>query len=147
MSVPNESKHASQVFWQVWTPLVLAIVAMIALAVFSVLASQGNFDVSLKWANISFVFLSIPVIGAGLISLALLAGIIYGVGRLAAWLPGFMETVQNIFILVQDRVHQAADTGARPILFVRSTWAGGQQLFHGLKRDTDQAQQNKTGRS
>lgn len=110
--------HARQRLWQIILPLVIGVIAAIALLVLAGLAGAAQTS---RWADISLIFLVIPVMVVSLIFLALGAGLIYALVRVLQVIPTFAFRAQNLFTLIEDRVRTGANLAAEPIIRV-SSW-------------------------
>jgi hypothetical protein len=114
----------------VFVPLFLGVILVAALAVGIGMSSRGG---TRLWADISLIWLIIPLIIAALIPLALLIALIWGLTRLLGLLPGWMYQVQGIFRRINAGVRQGADRVTAPILETRSRVAAVKAL-RGLGR-------------
>jgi hypothetical protein len=111
-------RHRRQLIGQVILPMVLAALLFVALIVLISLATfRGNGD-SARWAEISTMWIAIPVLIAGFIFLALLVGIIYLLARLLGIAPTYTNRAQDFVQKLAIRIQGAADLPVRPILFL-----------------------------
>ena len=84
---PSYLLHRRQTAWQVILPIVLAGLILIGTVLLLCFATfRGNGDVD-RWAAISIIWLVLPVMLGGLVTLAALVGVTYLLGR-GAGLPG-----------------------------------------------------------
>jgi hypothetical protein len=110
--------HKKQVFWQIFLPLCIGIPVLFTLAILTIFS--GSETVS-HWADISLIFLSIPLMSMGLLFSALIVGLIFGISRLMQYIPTYAHLVQQYAFWVKSRVLQGCNISVEPILFVRST--------------------------
>lgn len=103
-------------FWlQIFLPVLLAALLVIALGVLSTRAQNNQVHL---WGNISQIIVVIPVLVSCLLTLVILAAGVYGMGKLLGFLPGVLRQVQYYAYLAELRVRQIADKAAAP--FIRS---------------------------
>ena len=131
MSVGNYSKlpernplthavHKREFFWQVIFPIVIGALIIVTLAVGSWFVSYNSAS---QAANISVMWLFIPLLFFTLLFTFLLAGLAYGLIKLIGILPPYAALVQNFFIMINLRVYRASDLAVEPVLKTASAWA------------------------
>jgi hypothetical protein len=76
------------------------------------------------WADISLIFLIIPTGLMGLVVLALVAGLVYGLMIVLRELPYYAKKAQDFVALATYRVSMVANKISNVILSMRSFWAG-----------------------
>lgn len=107
--------HKQQRFWQIILPIVL-FSALIAVA--GGLTVFAGAESDRLWADISIIWLLLPVLVISLILLALLAGSVYLMARLLAVTPNFTRKVQNLFHRIEKGTRKAADSAVKPVLWI-----------------------------
>ncbi len=112
--------HRREVFWQVTVPFGVGLLLILALA--GGVFFAGVRDTSL-WADVSTIWLLLPVIFLALIPLVLLVLFIYGVTWLVIHLPVYTFIVQQAFRQVESRIQDIADRVVEPALRARSSLA------------------------
>ncbi len=121
-------KHRQEVFWQVTLPLLIGLAVLLTTAVLVVIAGfQGGEQVSL-WADISTVWLILPVLFVAFIFLALTGGLAFLVTLLLRKLPPYARLVQDFFERVSDRVRQLSNKAVEPLLRAHGTAAALRSL-------------------
>ncbi len=90
----------------------VVVVVLISLATFN---SGG--DVA-RWAAISTIWIIIPTLIAGLIVLALLLALIYGLARLLGALPYYTGIAQDYIYIARTYIIRGADTISNSIISV-----------------------------
>lgn len=123
--------HRKQVFWQITVPLVIAALIILALAV---LVSTGNSQSASLWADISLIWLIIPVMVVSLIFLVVLAGLVYAVIWLVRILPGYALQAQNFMVMIANQVERLGNAIVEPILRINAFLASIQALRRSLRR-------------
>lgn len=103
---PSYKRHRSQVAWQIILPVIVAGLLLIVATYFIAVATfRENGDVG-RWAAISTIWLTIPVLFEGLIWLALFIGLAWAIGKAAGFLPPYTEKAQVIATEVEARIKQ-----------------------------------------
>jgi hypothetical protein len=130
-----EEQHRRQTFWQVYVPLFLGAAVFVALCVWTVIFTIGyKSDANLPdqqspAAKVAVIWILLPGCFGGLIQLAILGGLAYGMGRGIRGLPGVshqaLAGIQRLSALAQ----QAADRLAAPVIAVNSQKAGLDRLW------------------
>ena len=111
-------RHRSQLAWQIILPMVLAAILFIALVVLINIATfRDNGDVG-RWAAVSTIWISIPIIIVSFLLLAILVGIAYLLIRLLQIAPIYTGKAQDFAYKVAGFVTRAADAAARPVIFL-----------------------------
>jgi hypothetical protein len=108
--------HRKQRVTQIILPMVLVVLLMIALIVLISLSTfTSGGDVG-RWAAVSTIWLIIPVLIAGLIVLAVLAGLIYLMARLLGLLPTYTGMAQDYVYIARGYILRAADMVVKPVI-------------------------------
>ena len=106
--------HRRQVAWQIILPIVLAALVLIAVAVLvSMAVAAGNPQVT-RWADVSAVWLSIPVLIGGLLMLVVLIALAWAIGKGAGFIPPYSYKAQVFVSEVEKRIKQGAAYAYRP---------------------------------
>lgn len=109
-------KHRRQVMRQVVLPVVLSALALVGMIVWVSIATfeQGG-DVG-RWAAVSIIWVIIPTLLGGLVVLAILGGLIYGMARLLKALPYYTGIAQDYVVLARGYIVRGADMAVKPIV-------------------------------
>ena len=122
-------RHRKQRTLQIILPVMLAALLCIALIVLiSVATFGGNGDVA-RWAAISTMWLASHVFVLQFVFLALLAGIIYLLGRLLGIAPVYTGKAQDFVQKVMIRIRLLADKLVKPVIFWDSVGASINRLL------------------
>jgi hypothetical protein len=111
-------RHRKQRNVQIILPVVLgalALIGMIVLISFATFNSDG--DVS-RWAAVSTIWIIIPALLAGLITLAILAGLIYLMARALNALPHYTGIAQDYVDIAQNYIIRGADMVVKPAIAI-----------------------------
>ena len=109
-------QHQRERFWQIIAPLVLFSLLIAAAGGFTVFAGGEN---DRLWADISIIWLVIPVLIFSLILLVVLAGSIYLMARLLKITPNFTRRAQTLFYRIEKGTRKAADFSVKPVLWIK----------------------------
>lgn len=113
----TQRAHSRQKLWQITLPLLLGVILAL---VFAVLAGLAQADSASRWADISLIFLLIPVMVVSLLFLAILAALVYLMIRILKFVPPVALKVHNIFAQVEQRVRTGSNLAVEPMLRVQS---------------------------
>ena len=115
---PSYQLHRKQVWMQILLPILLTVLAFIAVIVLTSIATfRDNGDVA-RWAAISTIWLVLPVMIAGLILLAILLAIIYLLARLIGIIPPYSDQAQRFVYQIEGYVKRGTEMIVKPVLFV-----------------------------
>jgi len=118
--------HRRDLIWQILVPIVVALLVVIATFVFVATGSSGTASL---WADISMIWLLIPLLFIAFITLIILGGIIYGMAMLLKATPIYTQKLYRLIRLVTQKIENVADEIAKPILFVEGISAGIKRFF------------------
>lgn len=109
-------KHRNQVMRQIVLPVILSALVLVGIVVWVSVATftQGG-DVG-RWAAISTMWISLFILLGGLITLAILGGLIYGMSRLLSALPYYTGIAQDYIFIARGYIMRGADMAVKPIL-------------------------------
>jgi len=118
-------------FWQIIFPTLMGAVAILALGLwFGLTGTSGNLA---RFAEISTVFLVIPVAFAALLFGLLLFGLIYLVGRLIQGVPLITERILTLL----EKVRDGAKLGTRSVARLVIEPAAALAIFQPKKKRQD----------
>ena len=110
--------HRKQRNAQIILPIVLSALLMIALIVWISLATFNSGGDVARWAAISTIWIVIPILLGGLIVLALLIALIYGMARLLSVLPQYSGIAQDYVQIARSYIIHTAETISNSIISV-----------------------------
>ncbi len=128
LEIDPSVSHRKQTIWQIIVPVALSVLAMLATTLLIILSATRAPEPVSRWADISLIWIILPSLLTSLIFLAILIGLIYGLYRLFAVLPGFNRRLQVLFFYVSSIIRYRADQIVRPVIVTRGWWAGFQAL-------------------
>ncbi|HEX7973228.1 MAG TPA: hypothetical protein VF498_02380 [Anaerolineales bacterium] len=117
--------HQREVLWQITVPLIVGLLALLALCV---LAAIGPAAVASRWADVSLIWLILPMFIVLLIIIAIFGGIAFGVIKLIGVLPIYSRKVQDLFVMIGAQVRRFSDMAVEPVLRVHGFKASLQRL-------------------
>jgi len=132
-------RHHRDRTWQILVPIVFGFLLIIAAGVFVILTASGTTSgasVS-QWADISSIWLILPVIMFALFGILVLVALIFLMAKLLNILPFYTNLVQQYAGLITARINLATRKVVNPVFSARSVRAGVNGFFTallGLKR-------------
>ena len=115
---PSYQNHRRQFWLQIFLPLIVAVLLMLAVAVITSVAAFGQNGDAPRWAAISTIWLVIPVMFFGLVLLAILGGLVYLLARTLQVLPPYTSKAQYYVDRGTSEVKRFSDMAAEPVLFI-----------------------------
>lgn len=114
---------------QVILPFVFGI---LVLTVGVILLWRAGVGTASAWADTSLIFLMIPWLCVGLVPLAVLGALWFGIFKLTAWLPAPLRKVRNYIGLSGRQLRRATDAAVKPMIVTKGVWAVVEAFFKGL---------------
>jgi hypothetical protein len=121
--------HRRQFVWQILLPVLLAALVGLAAGGLTIALSLSDSTRTRVWADISIVWLILPLLLFALVFFALLVFLIYGLGQLLRIVPDYTAKAQSLTATLAALVRKFADGAARPILWVRQAVAAFKSIF------------------
>ncbi len=116
---PSYQRHRRQLWIQIVLPILLAALLFAALTLLAARAAfQTGGDVS-RWAAISTIWLTLPVLLGGLIAGAVLVGMIVLFAQVSKVIPPYSGRIQRVFYRIEYGTKRLATMVHRPILIVQ----------------------------
>ena len=134
MKKNNQSSHKTESYqahrrdfiWQILLPIVIALSVVIATSVLVITVENGMASL---WADISIIWLLIPLLFFSSIFLLILGGIIYGMAMLLKVTPIYSQKLYRLIRLLTQKIENVADATAKPIFFVEGISASIRRFF------------------
>ncbi len=124
------ARHRRQMLTQVWAPLAVSMIIVLALAIWSIVgAIQGSSQIE-RWGNLSAVWVIMPVLFSSIIMLVLVAGVAFGVTWLLKRMPGWMLKAQLFMLRLALTTRRAADQATKPVVAVNTFSARASTLWN-----------------
>ena len=118
--------HKRQFAWQILLPFLVMTGLIIAGAV---LVVSGEASETGVWADISLIWLIVPVLFFSLMFLAILIAMIYGILKISKILPVYTGKTQTFFEMLSVWTRKVADATIRPVLWLRQIGAAVKHIF------------------
>jgi uncharacterized membrane protein len=113
--------HRRQTIWQIYVPLIVFALLVIATIVLAILAEDEQTS---KWGDIALIFIiSITMVSFLVVIIGLVVSVIY-TRRLSKVTPYYFFEAQRFIYLVEIRVKKVSNIAVEPILRVNSFFAG-----------------------
>lgn len=113
-------KHRKETLWQITVPIIVGGLVLLTLSVLSIFMEAGDAS---RWADISLIWLIIPVMFGTLLSFFLLVISIYATVKVIQVLPRYSFRLTEGLKLVGYYVHLAGDRAVEPFVRIKSTGA------------------------
>ncbi len=118
--------HKRDLIWQIFIPTGLAVLIFIVASIGA--ATQSGATASL-WADISTIWLLIPVMFFSLIFLFILVGVIIGLAKLLQITPEYTHKLYKLIRLAGEKIEGLADDTAKPIFLIKGISASVRRFF------------------
>lgn len=128
----THQRHRREVFWQITFPILLVSLALLLLAV---MAAGLSSEKASTWADISLIWMIIPTLIFTLLTMVILAALVYLTIKLLHILPFYFFKGHNWFLLVNLRVGRVTDGLAEPFVRLRAWKAGAGALGRQVRRN------------
>lgn len=124
-------RHKKQQFWQILVPIFIGFLMMVAVMVLTILtATQGDTGSQISgWADVSMIWLILPVIMVAILVAVLLFALVYLLARALRVLPVYTGLVQDYAALAAEKVKHFSNKLVSPIMGIRSSMASANKVF------------------
>jgi len=126
---PSYKNHQRQFWLQIFLPMLIAVLLIIAVAVWTGIATFGQGGDSPRWAAISTIWLVIPVLFFSFVVLAILIGLIYLLARTLNVIPSYMAKAQYSVNRGTSEAKRFSDMATQPVLFIEGIRASIKKFF------------------
>lgn len=127
----TQAKIRHDVIWQIGVPMGVATLVLVGLMVLIISAETAYLRSPL--ADVSLIFVLMPVLAVGLVVLAVVGGLIYGVMYGLRELPFLFKRVQDIVFLVRDYTKDYTGRAARVVIEAEAKVASAQTVAEKLR--------------
>ncbi len=132
IKITPSARHRRQMTWQVWVPLFASILIVLALAVLSIVGAAQGSDQIERWGSISAVLVILPVLLFGLVYLAIVGGLAFGIIWLLKRMPDWLLKAQLFMLHLALMIRRAADASTKPVVAVNTFSARVGRLWNTL---------------
>ncbi len=109
-------RHRRERVTKIYMPVIISAVLLLALVILISVSTFGQGGDVGRWAAISTMWLSIFILIGGLITLAILVGLIYLMARALSAIPYYTGIAQDYIQLARGYIIRAADMIADPVI-------------------------------
>lgn len=121
--------HRRQFWIQIFLPIILAVLFIIAIAVVTSMAAFGPNDNSPVWAAISTIWLVVPVMFFGLVFLVFLIGMAYLLAQALKVVPSYSLKTQHFLNRATSQIKHFSEMAVKPVLFIEGIKASLKTFF------------------
>ena len=121
--------HQRQFWLQIFVPMLVAILLIIALAVLIGMASFSETGDSPRWAAVSTIWLVIPVMFFGLLFLIALVGLVYLLAKALNVIPPYSAKAHYYMNRGTSEVKRFSDMATKPVFFLEGISASLKAFF------------------
>lgn len=124
-----EQLYKKQTFGHVLLPVIAAAIICLAVCIVLLISTSAEPQSTEQWAQISTMFLILPAMFLGLVCLVLLVLLaILGSKWNSSWPPA-LRNVRLIIIHFEQNIQGLAQKPAKPVIGIKSAWAGFKAIF------------------
>jgi ethanolamine transporter EutH len=133
-SLSARKKLAQQAYrrdlkWQIIAPMVVVLILVIAASVAVAVAPAASAS---RWADVSTIWLLIPLMIFAFVALIIVIGLIYAMTKLLQITPVYTEKLYLLVRLLGLKAEKIADASTKPIFFVEGVAASVQQVIKNM---------------
>ncbi len=110
-------------------PMIIGI--LIVAAVITAVLNTGFGSIG-TWADVSLIFVLLPICVLGFLPLILIIALCYGLGRLVGWLPEPLRKVDAFLIRASHEARRGSNLLAQPMFVLHGVAATIRAFFRGL---------------
>ena len=123
---PSLLTHRRQRFWQIILPIVLFCLLIGVAGVYTIFAGKA---ISRLWADVSIIWLILPLLFFVLLFLVLLIGMIYLLNKLTKNLLGISRKAQNLFTHIEHETCRVSNSVVKPFFWIHQFQSGLKSLM------------------
>ena len=125
LETPTVQTHKRQFAWQILVPF---LVVMALILVVAVLVATGATDTR-AWADVSTIWVIIPVLILALVFMVVLGFLIYGFAKLLQVTPRYTGKAQDFFAMLSTWARIIADGTTKPFVWFQQAGAVLKSIF------------------
>jgi hypothetical protein len=123
---PTIRLHKRQVAWQILIPFLLVALMLLAAGVGLVWGETARARV---WADVSIIWIIVPLLLLTLVAIALLAALIVGMIKLLQIAPRYTLRAQQVVGQVSAGARKVADGATEPFIWIKQAGAVVKSIF------------------
>lgn len=132
--IHTKEKTKKELLAQIFVPIVLFSILFVVLSLLMINVSNGGNQTIQHWANISIIFLIVPMLLSVLLFFALIILIIFGQAKLIKWLPVHTANLYVFVMKIAIFVMNASNKITEPVIGFRSKLFSLKSIY-GRKED------------
>ena len=118
--------HKRQLAWQILVPFCVVTALILVVAV---LVATGTATTNRPWADVSTIWLIVPILTFALFFVVVLGFLIYGLAKLLQVTPRYTGKAQDFFALISSWARIIADGAAKPFIWFQQAGAILKSIF------------------
>jgi hypothetical protein len=126
---PTVRQHKRQFFWQILLPMLLVVIAALAIGGLVIAATFTGRGETRLWADVSIIWLLAPMLLLAFGLVAILFAVVYGMGKLLQVTPRYTGKAQGIFVLIAAWARKVADGATQPFVWFQQAGAAIKSIF------------------
>jgi hypothetical protein len=111
--------HKKQSLVQIWLPMILTSLVFLIPTILLFSSPREQFSVIYQWANISTIFLVLPILFITFVVVVMFLAAVYGNGLLIQVLPKKIRSLLRIFHIIENKTRILCDRSISPIINLR----------------------------
>lgn len=122
-------RHQQQFVWQILTPVLITLLIVLAILILLISSAGTAASTNEKWADISTIFMLLPTLLFGLLTLAVILLFAWLIDKLRKTIPPYTSRVSHVAEKASQITDRVTDKGLSPFIYIRSYISGAQRLF------------------
>lgn len=125
-----QKKHALEFAWQILVPILISVIIALGIGVLAVMSSINNNQSNELWADISLMFLILPLLFIGLILLVVVMITIKLIHKIHISLPPQFQKLDRLIGSVEAFTGASANKVTVPLILAKSSVSGATRLLN-----------------
>jgi len=125
----SEISHQRQFFWQILVPILISIIVVLILMVLTIISAGNSLDLNEKWAHISTIFLSLPVLLAGLLLLLVIIVLSVMIKKMHKGIPAYTGKLMSLMNSTNRITNITTTKALSPFIYSKAWFAGFNRLL------------------
>ncbi len=123
---PSLRNYRRQRFWQIILPILLFSLLIGVAGGFTIIADG---ELNRLWADVSIIWIVLPLLFLALFLLAILIGMIYLLHKMTKGTPRVTRKIQTIFTRIEQETCRISNTSVKPVLWINQFQSGSKSLM------------------
>lgn len=125
----SQINHQRQFFWQILAPILISIIIVLVILVLIVMSAGNAPDLNEKWAHISTIFLSLPVLIGGLLLLVMIIVLSVMIKKMHKGIPTYTGKLLHLMTNVNRVTNISTTKSLSPLIYSKAWFAGFNRLL------------------